>query len=286
MKKLLFLIVVVATMAFTTDKSAYLLYDNTGKLISYETMINKLKNSDIVFYGELHNNPIAHWLELEITKDLFAVKKENLVLGAEMFEADNQLIMDEYFKGEIKQKSFEDEMRLWPNYATDYKPLLEFAKTNNLHFVATNIPRRYAAIVAKKGFEGLDNLTPGAKKFIAPLPINYDENVDCYKDMLNMKGMPSHMTANLPKAQAIKDATMAHFIMENWKPGKLFLHYNGSYHSDRHQGILWYLMTQNPKLKVLTVTTVSQNDLSKIDDETKKLADFIVVVPDDMTTTY
>jgi len=286
MKKLLFLIVVVVAMAFTADKPAYLLYDNTGKLISYETMINKLKNADIVFYGELHNNPIAHWLELEITKDLFAAKKENLVLGAEMFEADNQLIMDEYFKGEIKQKTFEDEMRLWPNYATDYKPLLEFAKTNNIHFVATNIPRRYASIVAKKGFEGLDNLTPEAKKFIAPLPINYDENVDCYKDMLNMKGMPSHMTANFPKAQAIKDATMAHFIMKNWKPGKLFLHYNGSYHSDRHQGIVWHLMTQNPKLKVLTVTTVSQDDLSKIDDKTKKLADFIVVVPEDMTTTY
>ncbi len=273
-------------MAFTADKPAYLLYDNTGNLISYETMINKLKAADIVFYGELHNNPIAHWLELSITKDLFAAKKENLLLGAEMFEADNQLIMDEYSKGEIKQKNFEDEMRLWPNYATDYKPLLEFAKTNNIPFVATNIPRRYAAIVAKKGFEGLDSLTSEAKKFIAPLPINYDENVDCYKDMMNMKDMPSNITTNLPKSQAIKDATMAYFILQNWKQGKLFLHYNGSYHSDRHQGIVWHLMIQNPKLKVLTVTTVSQDDLSKVDDETKKLADFIVVVPEDMTTTY
>jgi len=286
MKKLLFLIVVVTVMAFTADKPAYLLYDNTGNLISYETMINKLKAADIVFYGELHNNPIAHWLELSITKDLFAAKKENLLLGAEMFEADNQLIMDEYSKGEIKQKNFEDEMRLWPNYATDYKPLLEFAKTNNIPFVATNIPRRYAAIVAKKGFEGLDSLTSEAKKFIAPLPINYDENVDCYKDMMNMKDMPSNITTNLPKSQAIKDATMAYFILQNWKQGKLFLHYNGSYHSDRHQGIVWHLMIQNPKLKVLTVTTVSQDDLSKVDDETKKLADFIVVVPEDMTTTY
>ncbi len=286
MKKLFFFIIIATTFAFTSDKPAYLLYDNTGKTVSYEDMINKLKTADIVFYGELHNNAIAHWLELEITKDLFAAKKENLVMGAEMFESDNQLIMNEYFEGKMKQKSFEDEMRLWPNYPTDYKPLLEFANTNKLPFIATNIPRRYAALVAKKGFEGLNDLSPEAKKYIAPLPINYDENVDCYKDMMNMKGMPAHMTVNFPKAQAIKDATMAYFILQNWKSGKLFLHYNGSYHSDRHQGIVWHLMTQNPKLKVLTVTTVSQEDINKISDETKKLADFIVVVPDDMTSTY
>jgi hypothetical protein len=45
-------------------------------------------------------------------------------------------------------------------------------------------------------------------------------------------------------------------------------------------------MTQNPELKVLTVTTVSQENIDTISDETKALADFIVVVPEDMTTTY
>jgi len=101
-----------------------------------------------------------------------------------------------------------------------------------------------------------------------------------------MKNMPAHVTENLPKAQAIKDATMAYFILKNWQQGKLFFHYNGSYHSDRHQGIVWHLMVQNPKLKILTITTVSQKDISTISEETKKLADFIVVVPEDMTTTY
>ncbi len=285
MKNLLFFMMVVGTMAFTSDKPAYLLFDNTGKTISYEKMIKKLKTADIVFYGESHNNPIAHWLELEITKSLYEAKKENLVLGAEMFEADNQLIMDEYLSGKIKYKSFRNEMRLWPNYSTDYKPLVEFADSNKLPFIATNVPRRYASIVAKSGFEGLDSLSSEAKKFIAPLPINYDENLDCYKNMMDMEDT-THMSDNFPKAQAIKDATMAYFILQNWKKGKLFLHYNGSYHSDDHQSIVWHLMTQNPELKVLTVTTVSQENIDTISDETKALADFIVVVPEDMTTTY
>lgn len=85
------------------------------------------------------------------------VEKDNLILGAEMFESDNQVILNEYLAGLISQSSFENEARLWPNYKTDYKPLVEFAKTNKLQFVASNVPRRYASLVNSKGFEDLMN---------------------------------------------------------------------------------------------------------------------------------
>lgn len=100
----------------------------------------------MVFFGELHDNPVAHWLELEITKDIHTDKGKDLILAAEMFETDNQLIIDEYFSDIIKESSFEKEVRLWKNYQTDYKPLISFAKENGLRFVASNIPRRYASI--------------------------------------------------------------------------------------------------------------------------------------------
>ena len=35
-------------------------------------------------------------------------------------------------------------------------PELAFAKENNIPFAATNIPRRYASVVSKGGFEALD----------------------------------------------------------------------------------------------------------------------------------
>ena len=72
------------------------------------------------------------------------------------------------------KKSFEKESKIWDNYKTDYSPLVEFAKDSSLMFVATNIPRRYASIVYGKGFEGLENLEPEAKGYIAPLPVEYD----------------------------------------------------------------------------------------------------------------
>ncbi len=149
-----------------------------------------------------------------MTKDLYEVKKDNLVLGAEMFERDNQVMLDEYLGGLISQSSFESEARLWPNYQTDYKPLVEFANKNQLKFVATNVPRRYAALVNVKGFEGLDELSDEAKAFLPPLPVKYDPDLNCYKSLMSMPGMESHMTPNLPKAQAIKGCNNGLFYYE------------------------------------------------------------------------
>ncbi len=98
--------------------------------------------------------------------------------------------------------------------------------------------------------------------------------------------MPGHGGDNLPKAQAIKDATMAHFSLKYFQPGKLLIHFNGAYHSENYEGILWYLRRQAPQLKYATITTVSQKDLKKLVAENKGKADFIICVDEDMTTTY
>ena len=103
-------------------------------------MLKELTQADIVFFGELHDNSLNHWLELQVTKDLFLAKKEQLVLGAEMFEADNQTVVDEYLKSLITAKQFETEAKVWQNYQTDYKPLLDFAQENKLKFIATRCP--------------------------------------------------------------------------------------------------------------------------------------------------
>ena len=236
-------------------------------------------------FGESHNNPIAHWLELELTKDLYELNRDKLVLAAEMFETDNQLILDEYLESLISQSYFEDEARIWPNYKTDYKPLVEFAKKNKIYFVASNIPRRYASVVNKKGFEGLGELSDEAKAYFPPLPVPYDPNLECYKSLLKMEGMPGHISQNFPKAQAIKDATMAYFMLKNWNPGKQILHFNGSYHSDNFESINWYLKQENPNLNIVTITTVSQKNVKELTKENTGIADYTICVDEDITKT-
>ncbi|WP_297088423.1 ChaN family lipoprotein [uncultured Draconibacterium sp.] len=223
--------------------------------------------------------------QLELTKDMYEKNGQDLILGAEMFESDNQVIMDEYLSGKISQRNFEAEARLWPNYKTDYKPLVEFAKDSGLYFVTTNVPRRYAALVNKQGFEGLEELSDEAKTFLPPLPVAYDSTLNCYKSMLEMMGMGDHVNENFPKAQAIKDATMAHFILHNWKPGKVLLHYHGAYHSQNFESIYWYLEHENPNLKIVTIHSTLQKDVSELKEENTGLADFTICVDEDMTRT-
>jgi uncharacterized iron-regulated protein len=277
----------LAASLHAQDKPAYKVFTSEGKNTDFQDIIKEATSSDFVFFGELHDNPIAHWLELELTKELYSSKSKNLVLAAEMFETDNQIMIDEYFSGIIKESSFETEVRKWSNYSTDYKPLLSFAKENGLKFIASNIPRRYASVVSSGGFEALDKINQEGKKFIAPLPIEYDPELPCYKDMLTMSGGPmGHASQNLPKAQAIKDATMAWSIVKGWQKGQIVLHYNGSYHSDRHQGILWYVKKSLPNARITTISTIEQDDISKLKEESKGVADFIVVIPSSMTKTY
>ncbi len=285
MKPLKFSLLIAAFLvlsSFKPDKPAYKLYDADGKEIKYKKMINALSSSDIVLFGEYHNNPIAHWLELEVTKSLYSLKNGDIVMGAEMFEADNQLIMDEYLSGIITVEKFEAECRLWSNYDTDYEPLIRFAKDSAIHFVASNIPRRYASVAHKQGVDKLLDLSDEAKRYIAPLPVEFDPDSILIE---KMGGMMGKSPLAIAKAQAMKDATMAWFITQNMQD-KLFIHYNGSFHSDDNGGIRKYLQIYKPGTEVMTITTVSQDNMDKLDEAYLNKADFIICVHSNMTKTY
>jgi len=274
------------------DKPAYKVFTSKGKSADYEDLVKAARSSSLIFFGELHDNSLCHWLELQLTKDLANIKGKSLILGAEMFETDNQLLLNEYVLRQIiRKKDFDAEAKLWKNYQTDYSPIVEFARQNRIKFVATSIPRRFAAIVNLKGFEGLDNIMANERGLMAPLPIPYDSSLNCYKNiMAAVKGAP-HMGDNLAKAQAMKDATMAYFMLKNvLVDSNIFLHFNGSYHSEYHEGIVWmakqYLRKGNTDPKILTIACVEQKEIAELDTANAAKADFIIVIPADMTKTY
>jgi uncharacterized iron-regulated protein len=287
-KKLLTIVILTCiTLNTIAQKPAYRLFRENGKKTKYEKMLVAASEADVVLFGEYHNNPIVHWLQLELTRDLYLIKGEKMVLGAEMFESDNQMILDEYLSGLITEEKFEDEARLWKNYKTDYKPLVLFAKNKNLKFVATNVPRRYANSVYKQGVGVLDDLSDEARRYIAPLPLEYDTSLTCYRALIRGEsGMHGHGSINLADAQAIKDATMSHFIVENWQEGVLFVHFNGAGHSDSYENINWFLNRTDPELKIVTITMVSQDKLDELEAVYREKADYIIAVSSFMTKTH
>ena len=200
------------------------------------------------------------------------------------------MILGEYMAGLIKEDHLKKEAKIWDNYNTDYAPIMNFAKENEYPFIATNVPRRYANIVSRKGLDGLDKLNDEAKKYIAPLPIDIDYEQSSYKEIAKM--MAGHMGTSkdggkkMVNAQAIKDATMAHFISENYESGKVFYHLNGSFHSKSKEGIISFLKQSNPELNIVTITVVDQENVEELEEEHIELADFVIAIPADMTKTY
>lgn len=291
MKRIAAILIMIWSVTMTAQQNnLYRIYDADLKPVEYAEVAKRASGAEVVFFGETHNSLIAHQLEMQMAKDLYAAKGEKLVVGAEMFEADNQLVVDEYLAGFFNDSKFEADARLWPNYKTDYKPILQFAREKKLRFIATNIPRRYASMVNYGGFEALNKLSKQAKTYIADLPVNFDPELSGYKMIIkSMGGMGGHSEmdpVNLARAQAIKDATMAQFIFRNMKKDGLFFHFNGSYHSYNHEGIMWYLRQLNKNLKMYSITIVDEENLNQSPDSYKHKADVIIVLPKDSPKSY
>ena len=274
-----------AGVAQGKSTQAFQIFTDKGKSVDFKKVVKETAIKQYIFFGEYHDNPICHWLQFELLRELHAVHSKHLVIGAEMFEADNQFILNEYLSDLISSKNFQNEVRLWPNYNTDYKPLIEYAKKNGLNFIATNIPRRYASMVYKKSLKSLDELSDMAKSYIVPLDkFEFDSTVTCYQELISSMG--GHGGINMATAQAIKDATMAHFIKQNTKSKDVFLHFNGAYHSDNYQGIVYYLEKDVDRKSIMTISTVEQKEIDKLEDSNKGIADFIICVPESMTKTH
>ncbi|SDI21328.1 ChaN family lipoprotein [Chryseobacterium jejuense] len=268
---------------------AYQFYDQKGKEIKTDKLVKELADYDVVFFGENHNSSINHWLQLKITEALYEKKNGQLILGAEMFERDNQAQLNQYLSGKFDAKALKDSARLWNNYATDYKPLVDLAKNKKLNFIATNIPRRYASQTAKEGLESLNKLSDKEKTYIAQLPIKVTLDTPGYTEMKAMMGDHAEGTKvmNFISAQATKDATMAESILKNIQAGKTFIHYNGNYHSKEFGGTYWYIKQKNPNLKMAVISVFESEDPElKVPSKDYIPTEFNLVIPGDMTKTF
>jgi uncharacterized iron-regulated protein len=138
--------------------------------------------------------------------------------------------------------------------------------------------------VARDGLQALEQLSDEVKQWIAPLPIPLDFESPTYTDLLDLSAAHGIEAKNFLAAQAIKDATMAHFILRNLSPGRLFMHVNGDHHSRRFGGICWYLKQYRTGISIATISSVEEDSLEFLDDYAG-LADYSLVMPRTMTKT-
>jgi len=241
-------------------------------------MVLKMQDSDVIFFGERHDDSFTHALELSVFKKLCS-KYKNVALGMEMFEKDVQNIVDSFLNGEIPENDFIVKSRAWNNYRTDYAPLVVYAKRNGIRVFAANIPRSLASIVAKNGEDSLFSVDSFKSFFNKPVLKKDDYKklfIDFMASMMPSGNSMSHMTNmdNLFMSQLYKDATMAHsinnIIKDNRTEKVFFL--CGEFHSNYRLGTVEQLSIIDT---ALTITTIAVEDSMETADFYK--ADYLII---------
>ncbi|MFQ5571882.1 MAG: ChaN family lipoprotein [Rhodothermales bacterium] len=313
-----------STPADTTLTDAYRIYRADGQPASLDDIVAAMSEVEVVFIGEQHNDPVAHHLQAELLKRACqqctqGVGARPLALSLEVFERDVQPILDEYLAGFITEEHFQKSSRPWNNYETDYKPLVEFARTHHLPVIAANAPRRYVNRVSRQGPSSLDSLSEWAKAWLPPLP--YPGPTPEYmarwnKEMAGMMARRSPQTAvpvadgktggeeqgassvrhgmrHMLDAQAFWDASMAYTIRQYLlqTPDALVLHVAGSYHVKGGLGMPEQLRGYRPGTRHLIVIMEPEEDYTTFDaGRFGSFGDFVILtnaaLPRTFTTVY
>lgn len=307
MKKIILALLLLPLLAAAQDKLSennYRIYSvRLKKEVTLNEIVKDMKNYDVLFFGEEHNDSVTHYLEQTLFALMYTKYESDLALSLEMFDRDVQPVMNEYLTGLIKEKHFIKDARAWSNYR-DYKPMVDFAKNNKLEVICANAPARYANLAGRKGQKALLRLPDESREFMAPLP--YDTASGKY--YLKLTTLPDHAagtltdtakaktpagqsmgTFNLVAAQSLWDATMAFSISKYLKKnkGKKVMQVNGKFHSDEGFAAATQLTKYSPKANSIIVSAGSDESFPNIKwDDFTKLGDFIIITDPKVPKTY
>jgi uncharacterized iron-regulated protein len=275
---------IISTQAQAQNKAEglYKIYDTkTKKEVTVNDIATAFSTADVLFYGEEHDDSIGHILEAQILEAAYKKMGDKVTLSMEMFERDVQQVVNEYLAGLISEKNLIKEGRAWKTYTTDYKPMVEYAKVNNLELIAANTPPRYTNAVTRGGLEVLGKFDDDAKRWLPPLPIDTATG-KYYENFLEIMGGHGEMPGmHIYQSQNLWDATMAWSIYSYTKknPKQKIFQVNGRFHSDSKLGTAAQLNKYaKGKLNILNISSFYDDNYTNPDwKKYEGLGDFIIV---------
>jgi uncharacterized iron-regulated protein len=301
LKKLftVFSLAIVAVLAQTISLGAqeireryvpHRVYDTKlNRFVDFETMVATLiKNSDVIFLGEQHDDPGTHRLQEAVLEGAARRHEGAIVLSLEMFERDVQQHVDAYLAGAIDEAAFLAASRPWSNYPTDYRPMVELARANGWPVIASNVPRRLAQVVARRGLGALDSIPAADSAFIAAThSCPRDEYWRRFQGIMGdmsghgMQLSPEQLEAMVWRtyeAQCVKDEAMGEAIVRALVGLKtIVIHANGSFHSNFRLGTVDRVKWRAPTARLAVVSFVPVSDLDTPDTRSRRaLGDYVV----------
>jgi uncharacterized iron-regulated protein len=290
--RILFLLLAlpIFTMGQDSLSAHYKIYSAAKqKQVSIDDIVNDMSKTDVLFFGEEHNDSTGHYLEYALFKKLEDKYPGKIALSMEMFETDCQNILDEYLDGFIREKNFINEARAWHNYK-DYRPLIELAKASHIHVVAANAPARYTNMANRLGLSGLQQLNSISKSYLPPLPVDTATGAYYDKFLEIMGGHGGGMPGmQMYQAQNLWDATMGWSISRFAKshPDYKILELNGGFHSEEKLGAAAQLLKYSPKLHIMNIAAYADDSFDNPDwSKFTKNGDYIILTDPKLPKTF
>ncbi len=243
----------------------YTLYTPEGQALSLSELSTIAADADVILVGEWHTHSAIHRFQTEFLQQLVKTQPK-LAVSMEQFSRDNQTIVDQYLASEIGEQTLMTQGNAWPNYESDYRPLIEFAKAKQLDVVAANAPRNLVRCVGRKGIGYLDTLSREQRAWAAS---EINTQTSPYKDkfMQSMHHGTQTQNDNQFAAQATWDETMAESIVNYLidHPDSQVMHIAGKFHVEEGLGIKASIKRRAPKLNVMVISPVGEITLTNPD---------------------
>ena len=242
-------------------------------------LAKELADSDVIFIGEVHSHSASHYLQIQLLSALYQ-NNPQLILSMEQFERDKQAVVDAYLDNQIGEQTLIDQGRAWPNYASDYRPLVEFAKAHHIPVIAANAPKDLVRCIAQKGLDIVDKLPAQQRAYLAD---DLTQSSAAYQakfhQLMTQAGAwhgqpqvkphgahePGHgaqngKLSNSFYAQLARDNTMAASIAHalDAHPNHQVMAINGAFHSDGGLGAVEALKRLKPHVTIVVLSPHEQ----------------------------
>lgn len=241
----------------------YALVDANSQAISLAAMAESLRSSDVIFIGEYHSNHASHLFEMQLFATLHQLTRATqrpIVLSMEMFNRDQQKILNDYLAGKIGERYLIEEAPTWKNYRAAYRPLIEYAKQHAIAVVAANAASDIVRCIGRRGADYIDQLEPDKRQAVAEQAF---ADIPGYKDKFMGVMAGANHTANerLQRsylAQLSRDNTMAESIARAYTetPNSIIVHLSGTFHSEQSLGTVGALKRLQPTLKMSVISPI------------------------------
>ncbi|EGR2405502.1 hypothetical protein DYA88_16050 [Vibrio cholerae] len=236
----------------------YQLATPTGERISLQKLPAEIENADVILVGEWHTHAGIHRFQTDLLKQM-TENGHPMALSMEQFTRDAQPLMDDYLTGKIGEQYLIQKANAWPNYESDYRPLVEFAKSQQLPVIAANAPKPIVRCIGRVGIDYLDRLSPEQRQWVAT-EVNIQDSPYKSTFMASMHHGNPAQNENQYAAQVTWDETMAESILRYLaaNPERKVLHIAGMFHTQQGLGTAASILRRNPNLKVVIITPVGE----------------------------